>query len=388
MQLVSSIDELDQFCSDVSKTSKYVAIDTEFMRHNTYYAKVCLIQLAFQEGKNKRILLIDPLVKDINLKPLENLLINEKVTKVIHAGRQDLEIFLNLFNVLPIPLFDTQIAAMVCGKGEQESYENLVKNLLGKQVNKAYQFTDWTKRPLSDEQIKYASEDVSYLCDLFESLEIELDELGRSTWIIEEIEKLTDKTNYNTKAIYSLKKIQSISGNHHFKNSVAILLDFRESLAQELNLPRNHVIRDTIILKLAKILPKNTSELENLKIFSSKIKDASSYYSRILEICAKQRMLNEQKPIVSANTKIDEYTINIITLLKILLKIKCTELGVPSKLIATTKDLEIIATHKKPDIAALKGWRQEVFGFDALRLKEREIALSVGKNSIEIVEIK
>ncbi len=386
MKIVSSTDELDRFYSDVLKSSNYVAIDTEFVRHNTYYAKVCLIQLAFKKGTRKEVILIDPLINDINLTSLEKLLKNKKLTKVIHAGRQDLEIFLNLFDFLPIPLFDTQIAAMVCGKGEQESYENLVNNLLGEQINKTCQFTNWAQRPLSEEQIKYASEDVSYLCDIFEHLKRELNELGRSSWIVEEIEKLTDKSNYDTKKNYCLKKIQSVRGDIRFKKLVAIFLDFRESLAQKLNLPRNHVIKDDSILRLAKSQPKTAAELTNLKIFSSKIKNVSSHNSRILAICDQERISKKKEPVAETKDKLTENEMNTFTLLKVLLKMKSIELGVPPKLIATTKDLEIITQESNPDVPALQGWRKEIFGLDAMKLKHGKIALCISKSGIKAIE--
>ncbi|MDG2355092.1 MAG: ribonuclease D [Paracoccaceae bacterium] len=386
MALVSSTDELNKFCSEVLEMSEYVTIDTEFVRKNTYYAKLCLVQLGFKTRGSKNVVLIDPLVRELNLTPLKRLLENKKITKIIHAGRQDLEIFLHLFDFLPVPLFDTQIAAMVCGMGEQESYESLVKKLVGKQLDKQYQYTDWSKRPLSAEQLKYASEDVSFLCDIFEILKRKLSDLGRSDWVIEEIEKLTNRDSYTSKETSSLKKIKNVNGNIHFKNLVAALVDLRELIAQELNLPRNHVIRDSLILKLAKNLPKNREELKELKIFSSKI-NVTAYYSKILNICNDQKLLTKNPVIISANQKTSDYTMNVVNLLKILLKIKSVELRVATKLIATTKDLETIASEKNPDVPALKGWRRQIFGLEALKLKEGKIALSVKGHGIKIVNV-
>ena len=386
MALVSSTDELDKFCSEVLEMSKYVTIDTEFVRRNTYYAKLCLIQLGFETKGTKNVILIDPLLTELNLTALKKLLENKRVTKIIHAGRQDLEIFLHLFDFLPAPLFDTQIAAMVCGMGEQESYESLVKKLLGKQLDKQYQYTDWSKRPLSAEQLKYASEDVYFLCDIYEILKRKLSDLGRSDWVEEEIEKLTNRDSYSSKETSSLKKIKNVNGNIHFKNLVAALVDFRELIAQELNLPRNHVIRDSLVLKLAKNLPKNIDELKELKIFSSKI-NLSEYYPKILNICNDQRLLEKNPIIMSANQKPNDHKMNVVNLLKILLRIKSVELRVATKLIATTKDLETIACEKNPDVPALKGWRRQIFGLEALKLKEGKIALSVKGNGIKIVNV-
>ncbi len=386
MTLVSSTDELDKFCSEVLKMSEYVTIDTEFVRKNTYYAKLCLIQLGFKTEGTKTVILIDPLETELNLTPLKSLLENKKITKIIHAGRQDLEIFLHLFDFLPVPLFDTQVAAMVCGMGEQESYESLVKKLLGKQLDKQYQFTNWSKRPLSAEQLKYASEDVSFLCDIFEILKNKLSDLGRSDWVTEEIEKLTNRDSYTSKETSSLKKIKNVNGNIHFKNLVATLVDLRELIAQELNLPRNHVIRDSLILKLARNLPKNIEELKELKIFSSKI-NVTTYYPKILNICNDQRLLPKTPIKLPTSQKPSDYNMNVVNLLKILLKIKSGELRVATKLIATTRDLETIASEKDPDVPALKGWRRQIFGLEALKLKEGKIALSVKGHGIKIVNL-
>ena len=387
MKLVSSGSELQTFCLEAAELAEYVAIDTEFIRQNTYYAKVCLIQLAFKSPKGKKLLLFDPLAKEVDLVPLQELLRNQNVLKIMHAGRQDLEIFLNLFDFLPVPLFDTQVAAMVCGMGEQEGYESLVRNLLGKQINKECQFTNWSKRPLSNEQITYAAEDVTYLCEVFEILRDKLDELDRTDWVIEEINKLTDRKTYDVSETNSLKRIKGVNGSTHFKLSVAKLVNFREKLAQELNLPRNHVIKDSNLLKLAKKLPQTIASLEELNIFSSKIK-ADFFQKKLIKICQTLKVKDSQTHVLQKNLGLDENILAIVNLLKSLLKIKSNELNLPPKLIATLKDLEIIASEEEPDVMALKGWRNEIFGLDALRLKRGEIALTISEDKILQVNLK
>ena len=387
MKLASSPIELESFCSEAAKFAKYIAIDTEFVRQNTYYAKVCLIQIAFKTSNKKKILLIDPLEQGVNLEPLKKLLKNKNTLKIMHAGRQDLEIFLNLFNFLPCPFFDTQIAAMVCGMGEQEGYESLVRNLLGHQVNKEFQFTNWGKRPLSNEQIKYATEDVTYLCDVYEVLRNKLQVLGRSDWVTEELEKLTNRKNYDITAANSLKKIKGVNGSTYFKHSVAELVNFRELIAQELNLPRNHVIKDSILLKLAKQLPQTIGSLKEFDIFSTKI-DPSIYLEKIVAICRSLRLKEKENPSLSDNFRQDENILGITGLLKSLLKVKSSELNLPPKLIASIKDLEMIASQDEPDVTALKGWRKTIFGLDALKLKKGEIALTICKNQIIKIDLK
>ena len=387
MKLAFLPDELESFCSEAAKYAEYVAIDTEFVRQNTYYAKVCLIQIAFKSSHRKKILLIDPLEQGVNLDPLKKLLKDKNTLKIMHAGRQDLEIFLNLFDCLPTPFFDTQIAAMICGMGEQEGYESLVKNLLGQQVNKECQFTNWGKRPLSNEQIKYATEDVTYLCDVYEVLRNKLKVLGRSDWVTEELEKLTDRRNYDNIAANSLKKIKGVNGSTNFKLSVVELVSFREQIAQELNLPRNHVIKDSILLKLARQLPQTISSLKEFDIFSTKI-DSTIYLQKLIAICRNLRLKEKQRPSLSDNFRQEENILGMMGLLKSLLKIKSSELNLPPKLIASIKDLEMIASQDEPDVTALKGWRKGVFGLDALKLKRGEIALTVCKNQIVKIDLK
>ncbi len=272
MKFTSSSEELKLFCDEIIKYSDYVAIDTEFVRINTYYPKLCLLQLAFKEQKFKKILIIDVFEKKIEFKPFINLLKNRKITKVFHAGRQDCEIFLNLFNLLPSKIFDTQIGAMVCGIGDQVSYESLVFNFLKIKVDKSFQFTDWSKRPLSKLQIDYASNDVNYLCDVYEHQIKLLDKLNRNEWIIEENEKLIQKEtyNHNLSSIYKKIKVNKSTKN---KDLIFDLIDFRENIAKKLNLPRNHVIKDSKLVNFVKQLPKNFDEIDDISLFSKNKKN-------------------------------------------------------------------------------------------------------------------
>ena len=281
MKFTSSSEELKLFCDEIIQYSDYVAIDTEFVRINTYYPKLCLLQLAFKKQKFKKILIIDVFEKKIEFKPFINLLKNKKITKVFHAGRQDCEIFLNLFNLLPNNIFDTQIGAMVCGIGDQESYESLVFNFLKIKVDKSFQFTDWSKRPLSKLQIDYASNDVNYLCDVYEHQIKLLDKLNRNEWIIEENNKLTQKETYNHNLSSIYKKIK-VSKSTKNKNLIFELIDFRENIAKKLNLPRNHVIKDSKLVYFVKQLPKNFDEIDDISLFSK-----NEYNDLILFLCSK-----------------------------------------------------------------------------------------------------
>ena len=383
MKFTSSSDELNNFCVEINQNSNYVAIDTEFIRINTYFPELCLLQLAFKRNNNINILVLDAFKKEINFNPFIDILKNKKITKVFHAGRQDCEIFLNLFSFLPENIFDTQIAAMVCGIGDQESYENLAMNFLNVKIDKTYQFMDWSKRPLSKSQINYAANDVLYLCDIYEKQKELLKKLNRNTWIIEENQKLTKKNTYeyNLTTIYKKIRFHKASIN---KSLILELLDIREKIAKEFNLPRNQVIKDINLINLIKKLPKTIEDFENIPLFSkNELKDihAKKIYKIIENYLKKDK--KESSDIQETNEKL----LNIINLLKILLKIKCNEYKIPTRLIASNQDLEDLILNENYNIPALKGWRFDVFGNDAIRLKNGEIAIYVGKDGMDLIKL-
>ena len=383
MKFTSSSDELTKFCDEIIQNSNYVAIDTEFIRVNTYFPELCLLQLAYKKNKIKNIIVLDVFKQEINYKPFIDVLKNRKITKVFHAGRQDCEIFLNLFSFLPQNIFDTQVAAMVCGIGDQESYENLVMNFLNVKIDKTYQFIDWSKRPLSKSQINYAANDVFYLCDIYDKQKELLKKLNRNKWIIEENQKLTKKHtyNHNLESIYKRLRFNKTSKN---KNLILELLDIREKIAKKFNLPRNQVIKDVNLTNLIKKIPKTIEEFENVLFFSrNELKDIYSKKTyKIIENFLKKEK-NESSFIKETNEKL----FDIINLLKILLRIKCTKYKIPTRLIASTQDLEDLILNENNDIPALKGWRFDVFGNDAIRLKNGEIAIYKGKEGLDIIKL-
>ena len=273
---------------------------------------------------------------------------------------------------MPNNIFDTQIGAMVCGIGDQESFESLFFNFLKIKVDKSFQFTDWSKRPLSKLQIDYASNDVNYLCDVYEHQIKLLDKLNRNEWIIEENNKLTQKEtyNHNLSSIYKKIKVNKSTKN---KDLIFDLIDFRENIAKKLNLPRNHVIKDSKLVNFVKQLPKNFDEIDDISLFSkSEFNDL--YKNKILTII-KNFTLKIEKIDNSIPKAINEKLQDIINLLKILLKMKSTKYAVPTRLIASNQDLEDLILDKKSDIPALKGWRWDVFGKDAIKLKNGEVAI-------------
>ena len=383
MIFTSSSDKLNKFCGEIIQNSNYVAIDTEFIRINTYYPELCLLQLAYKKNNDKNIIVLDVFKKEINYEPFIDILKNKKITKVLHAGRQDCEIFLNLFSFLPQNIFDTQVAAMVCGIGDQESYENLAMNFLNVKIDKTYQFMDWSKRPLSKSQINYAANDVFYLCDIYEKQKELLKNLNRNDWIIEENQKLTKKITYdhNLASIYKKIRFNKTSKN---KNLIFELLDIREKIAKKINLPRNQVIKDVNLINLIKKLPIAIEDFENIPLFSkNELKDI--YAKKIYTIIESFLKQDEIKSTVIK--EINEKLLDVINLLKILLKFKCNEYKIPTRLIASNQDLEDLILNENYNIPALKGWRFDVFGKEAIGLKNGEIAIYIGKEGLDIIKL-
>ena len=285
---------------------------------------------------------------------------------------------------MPNNIFDTQIGAMVCGIGDQESYESLVFNFLKIKVDKSFQFTDWSKRPLSKLQIDYASNDVNYLCDIYEYQKKLLDKLNRNEWTIEENNKLTQKETYNHKisSIYKKKKVNKSTRN---KDLIFDLIDFREKIAKKLNIPRNHVIKDSKLVNFVKQLPKNFDEIDDISLFS-KNEFNDLYKNKILTII-KNFTLKSEKLKNTVSNEINEKLLEILNLFKILLKMKSNKYSVPTRLIASNQDLEDLILEKKVNIPALKGWRWDVFGEDAIKLRNGEIAIYRSKNGLELIDI-
>ena len=383
MIFTSSSDKLNKFCGEIIQNSNYVAIDTEFIRINTYYPELCLLQLAYKKNNDKNIIVLDVFKKEINYEPFIDILKNKKITKVLHAGRQDCEIFLNLFSFLPQNIFDTQVAAMVCGIGDQESYENLAMNFLNVKIDKTYQFMDWSKRPLSKSQINYAANDVFYLCDIYEKQKELLKKLNRNDWIIEENQKLTKKNTYdhNLASIYKKIRFNKTSKN---KNLIFELLDIREKIAKKFNLPRNQVIKDVNLINLIKKLPKKFEDFESIPLFSkNELKDI--YAKKIYIII--ESFLKKDKIENSVIKETNEKLLEILDLLKIMLKFKCNKYKIPTRLIASNQDLEDLVLNENYNIPALKGWRFDVFGKEAIGLKNGEIAIYIGKKGLDLITL-
>lgn len=385
MKTISTTEELERFCIEAANHS-YVTVDTEFLRERTYYSKLCLIQLAFDgDGENDAVL-VDPLAEGLSLEPLYDLFRNEAVVKVFHAARQDLEIFWVDAKVFPKPLFDTQVAAMVCGFGEQVGYETLVRKIAKESLDKSSRFTDWARRPLSEAQKTYAIGDVTHLRVIYEYLNAGLEKNGRAHWLEEELRVLTNPQTYDIRPQDAWKRVKTRTNSARFLAVVQELAAFREDYAQTNNVPRNRVFKDDVLVELASTKPKNIGDLSNSRLLLREARKGA-----IAEgiLAAVQRGVNcpaDQMP--KPDRSKDKMQVNpaLADLLRVLLKAKTENAGVAAKLIAPSADLDAIAAGMR-DVPALSGWRNEVFGMDALRLCAGEIALVARGQNVDVVEL-
>ena len=387
VNFITSSDTLKKFCTEAAKHS-YITVDTEFLRERTYYSKLCLIQIAFPGDNDSDSALIDVLAKGIDLQPIYDLFLNENVLKVFHAARQDLEIFFIENRIFPKPFFDTQIAAMVCGFGEQVGYETLVRKLALITIDKSSRFTNWSQRPLSEHQLNYAIGDVTHLRTVYEELAVMLNENERSEWLDEELATLLDPKTYDNNPINSWKRIKTKNNNLGFLTVVKSLANFRETTAQLRNVPRNRVLRDEMILELASIRPKTLPDLKKSRLLNEDNKKGL-IGEGILKAIRKPISISDDEIEKLKPTDINKMRSNgLPELLRVLLKANSEKWGVAQKLIASSNDLDDLASNENASIPALKGWRKKVFGNDALRLKNGEIALSSDKGNLKIIELR
>jgi ribonuclease D len=385
MKTITTTADLADFCTQAAK-HPYVTVDTEFLRERTYYSKLCLVQLAMPGEDDSNAVLVDPLADGISLDPLYDLFRDTSVVKVFHAARQDLEIFFVDDEVFPEPLFDTQVAAMVCGFGEQVGYETLVRKICQAGVDKTSRFTDWSRRPLTDAQKTYAVADVTHLRQVYEFLRDKLEESGRARWVMEELEILTNPGTYITAPKDAWKRVKTRTSSPKFLGIVRELAAFREQYAQARNVPRNRVYKDDALVELASLKPTNTEELGRARLLLREARRGDIAEGILQAVKAGSACKPEDLP--KPDRSRDKLQVNpaLADLLRVLLKAKTEQAGVAAKLIAPASDLDAIAGGLR-DVPALSGWRREVFGNDALRLCNGEIALTAKGNDVKVVEV-
>ena len=377
MTLITTTRELAELCAELAR-EPFVALDTEFMRDRTYFPKLCLIQLAGE----RRHAAVDPLASDLDLAPLFALLADPAVLKVFHAARQDIEIFYHLTGQVPAPLFDTQLAAMVCGYGEEVGYDTLVAQLAKARIDKSSRFTDWARRPLSSEQLAYALADVTYLRVVYRKLSQKTEDAGRSAWVAQELAELTDPKTYRQAPDEAWKRIKLRSRDPRFLAIVQALAAWRERTAQARDLPRNRVIRDDLLLEVAANRPTSPDELARLRRISLDRKAAAAAVDAVRAALA---LPEAELPQLEPPPKAPRGLGPMVELLRVLLKLQCEEHHVAQRLVATSADLEAIAVDDAPEVAALKGWRYEVFGRAALALKRGAIGLAIRDGRLTLV---
>lgn len=385
MITVTTTDALADFCARAAQ-HPYVTVDTEFLRERTYYSKLCLVQLAYPGEGEETAVLVDPLAQGLSLEPLYDLFRDDGVVKVFHAARQDLEIFYVDEGVIPSPLFDSQVAAMVCGFGEQVGYETLVRKIAKAPLDKSSRFTDWSRRPLSNAQKTYALADVTHLRVIYEYLARELAKGGRDKWVAEEMAVLNDPETYVTRPVDAWKRIKTRNTSPKFLAIVRELAKFREAHAQDKNIPRSRVLKDDALVELAATKPKNLQDLGASRLLLREARKGEIADGILAAVAAGVAVRPEDLPKVDGSR--DKLQVNpaVADLLRVLLKGVAEREGVASKLIATASDLDAIAGGLR-DVAALSGWRREVFGDEALRLCEGRIALRVNGAQIETVKV-
>ncbi len=386
MRTLTTTQDLSEFCAQAAQ-APYVTIDTEFLRERTYYARLCLVQMAYPGDGKTDAVLIDPLVASISLEPLYDLFRDPSVVKVFHAARQDLEIFFVEGGVFPEPLFDTQVAAMVCGFGDQVGYETLVRRIAKAKLDKTSRFTDWSQRPLSEAQKTYALADVTHLRKIYEVLSRQLEKTGRAKWVQEELQVLTSPETYRTEAQDAWMRIKTRTNSARFLGLVRELAAFRETYAQARNVPRNRVMKDDALLELASLKPSNHQELNRARLLLREARKGEIADGILAAVARGLECPADDLPEVDKSR--DKLQVNpaLADLLRVLLKTKTESSGVAPRLIASAAELDAISAGER-DLPSLRGWRAEVFGDDALRLCNGKIALSAESDAIKIVELE
>ena len=384
MHYIKETNHLNELCSKLNK-SEFLSIDTEFIREKTYWPKLCLIQVFNGEEK----IIIDPLAKDIDLKSFFEILNNKEIVKIFHSGRQDIEIFYNLTKKIPQNIYDTQIAAMVCGFGDSIGYENLVSQLLGKKIDKTSRLTNWSNRPLSKKQINYAISDVTHLFEIYPIIRDKIISNKRENWLKEEIKILISKKTYELNPNDSWKRLKY---RNLSKNSIGVLIElskWREIKAQKKDVPRGNVIRDDAIYELCSAQTKNIEDLNNLRSFNRKGGLRKEFAEEILLAIEKGKSIKKEKlPKIKPPKRLPMGISSKVSILKILLDNISEEYGVAQKLIANKNDLQELVLNDKADIKTLKGWRYKVFGKKAIDFKNGKISIKMKNDKVILEEEK
>ncbi len=370
---------LKKFCNKCIK-EKVLAIDTEFIRENTYYPVLCLVQIASDSFSA----IIDPL-SEIEMEPVWEILSDERILKVFHAGRQDLEIFFNMTGKIPTPIYDTQIAAMFCGLGDQVSYDGLVNKFLGLTISKESQFSNWSQRPLTNKQLQYALSDVNYLIKIFPLITKLIKETNREEWVEKELQYITNEKIYNINPKEVWQKIKIKNAKREVLNILKYLAEWREIECKKRNLPRNRLIRDEILVNISQLKPSDIFSIKKIRGIPKILCDKD--LNEILKIIEISRKIEPVKwPKIPRHSKKINVNKANLDLLKLLLSYCSQKSGLAEKLIADADELRLILDGQKDDLAVFRGWRHEIFGKFVNLLLEGKIAFTIKDNKIKKIE--
>ncbi|PDT17525.1 ribonuclease D [Rhizobium sp. J15] len=381
--MIETTADLAAACKELAK-SDFITIDTEFLRETTFWPELCLIQMASPTME----VLVDPLAKGIDLAPFFELMADTKVLKVFHAARQDIEIIFNRGNLIPHPIFDTQVAAMVCGFGDSVSYDQLVSRIKNVHIDKSSRFTDWSRRPLSDKQLEYALADVTHLRDVYLSLSAQLDREGRTSWLREEMDILESRETYDMHPDDAWQRLKMRLRKPQELAVLKFVAAWREREARARNVPRSRVLKDDAIYEVAQQQPKDAEALGRLRTIPKGWERSAAGAAVVEAVNAALALPKTEMPHVPRQTQAPEGAAAAVELLKVLLKLISEKHGVAPKVIANSEDLDKIAADgEKADVAALHGWRRDLFGEPALQLIQGQIGLRFAGRKVETVSL-
>jgi ribonuclease D len=378
--LITSTEALTALCERL-RHETFVTVDTEFMRERTYWPELCVVQLA----SDTEVAVVDTLAPGLDLTPLGLLLADTAVMKVFHAARQDIEIFVLLFGDVPRPLFDTQVAAMVAGFGDQVGYDALVSSLTGGQIDKAHRFSDWSARPLSPAQVNYAAADVTYLRTAYEKLCARLAKDGRLEWVAEEMAALADASSYRANPETMWERLRPRTTNRRMLGVLRALAAWREREAQRSNIPRQRMLKDEALLEIAATAPTDADQLARGRGITRGFAEGKTGISLLAAIAEAKALPDAQLPEAPNHREGPKASPALVSLLKVLLAAKCEQFHVAPKLVANSEDIDRLATEETPEIAAVHGWRADVFGADAMALKAGKLALGVDGKRVKLI---
>lgn len=380
--LITDTGDLAALCERLRR-ERYVTVDTEFMRERTYWPELCVVQLA----SDTEVAVVDAMAPGLDLAPLGALLADTNVVKVFHAARQDIEIFVLRFGDVPRPLFDTQVAAMVAGFGDQVGYDSLVAATTGGHIDKAHRFSDWAARPLSPAQVTYAAADVTHLRRVYDKLTERLQKDGRLEWVAEEMATLADPATYRPDPELLWERLRPRTGNRRLLGVLRAIAAWREREAQRSNIPRQRMLKDEALLEIAATAPETIDALSRARGISKGFAEGRMGHALLAAIAEAKALPEEALPQALDRRDAPRASPALVSLLKVLLAAKCEQHHVAPKLVANSEDIDRLAGEDDPDLPCLTGWRRDVFGNDALALKAGRVAVGVQGKRIRLVPV-